>query len=97
MSVEFTFPTATAAIKLHGFLAREYQKHACTIEKKWISLDRNQRMEYLKNNTKVLRHSWDWSLSLLYRIVPEVNLHDLTQPESNLLLRILKHRATRSL
>ncbi|KAI4645040.1 hypothetical protein J4E93_005839 [Alternaria ventricosa] len=45
----------------------------------------------------VLKHAGDTSLGNVYKFVPEWNLHDMTAPSSDLLLDLLKHRATLSL
>lgn len=46
---------------------------------------------------EVLKHSRDASLGHVCKFIPEWNLKDITDPESNLLLDVLKHRATTSL
>lgn len=46
---------------------------------------------------EVLKHSRDTSLGKVCMFIPEWNLKDITDPESNLFLDILKHRATTSL
>ncbi|KAG6007995.1 hypothetical protein E4U21_005229 [Claviceps maximensis] len=86
--------------ELHGDLSRTYKAHSHEIERIWRSLDKSQRSECLKAgavNGAVLRHSADGSLGHVCMIAPEMNLEDVTKPDSDFLLRHLKHRATTSL
>lgn len=46
---------------------------------------------------EVLKHSRDVSMGNVYKIIPEWNLRDVTKPDSDFLLDMLKHRATKSL
>ncbi|KAF5714562.1 hypothetical protein FMUND_7371 [Fusarium mundagurra] len=46
---------------------------------------------------QVLKHSRDASLGNVCKFIPEWNLKDITDPDSDLLLDILKHRAKKSL
>ncbi|KAG4274524.1 hypothetical protein FPRO04_09191 [Fusarium proliferatum] len=45
----------------------------------------------------VLKHSSDVSLGNVYKFIPEWNLEDITAPNSDFLLDILKHRSTKTL
>jgi hypothetical protein len=45
----------------------------------------------------VLADPTDQSMGNMYKVIPEWNLRDLTQPESDYLLNHLKHHATKSL
>ncbi|KAG5938435.1 hypothetical protein E4U53_008014 [Claviceps sorghi] len=86
--------------ELHSDLSRKYRAHGSAIERIWRSLDRRQRAACLKAGAAdgvVLRHSKDVSLGNVYKLVPEMNLCDIAEPESDFLLRHLKHRATTSL
>ncbi|KAG5984342.1 hypothetical protein E4U55_005120 [Claviceps digitariae] len=86
--------------ELHNDLSRRYKAHSDTIERIWRSLDRRQRAKCLKAGAAdgvVLRHSGDKSLGNVCMLVPEMNLDDVAEPESDFLLRHLKHRATTSL
>ncbi|KAG6012966.1 hypothetical protein E4U43_007554 [Claviceps pusilla] len=83
--------------ELHSDLSRKYKAHSQAIERIWRSLDGPQRAKCLKAGAAdgvVLRHSADVSLGNVYKIVPEVNLRDVAEPESDYLLHHLKHRAT---
>ncbi|KAH6604786.1 ipa protein [Trichoderma cornu-damae] len=90
---------AEAAKELHGDLALKYKTHASKIDAMWRSFDKNQRARCLKAGAAdgaVLRHSLDTSLGSVCKIIPELNLHDIsTEPE--FLLDHLKHRGTTSL
>lgn len=45
----------------------------------------------------VLNHSLDYSMGNWFQFCPEWNLQDIANPASDLLLSIIKHRATTSL
>ena len=45
----------------------------------------------------VLKHPLDQSMGSVYKFVPELNLRDISNPGSDLLLDLLKHRATNTL
>jgi hypothetical protein len=85
--------------ELHSDLALKYKTHASKIETIWRSFSEGQRAKCLKAGAAdgaVLKHSLDTSLGNVYKIVPELNLKDIsTEPE--FLLGHLKHRATTSL
>ena len=86
--------------ELHSDLARKYKKHGAKLEEAWRSFDRNQRAKCIKAGAAdgvVLKHSLDYSLGNVYKFIPEWNLRDLTNENSDLLLDILKYRATSSL
>ena len=85
--------------QLHLSLQRKYKLHAAKIREIWPTFDRTQRAEAVKAGSagKILKHSKDASLGNVYKILPEWNLHDLTEPGSNALLDILEYRATKSL
>jgi hypothetical protein len=86
--------------ELHADLTRKYRTHASTVERIWRSFDQNQRARCMKAGAAdgaVLRHSRDPSLGSVCKIIPDWNLRDITDPNSDLLLEMLKHRATTSL
>lgn len=86
--------------ELHTDLARKYQVHGTRIEQFWRSFDKSQREEALKAGAAeglVLKGPTDRAMGDAYKIIPEWNLRDITEPESDYLLDILKHRATKSL
>lgn len=86
--------------ELHGDLARKHKMHRAAIENIWRSFDRNQRVRCMKAGAAdgiVLQHSLDRSMGNVYKIMPEFNLRDITEPGSNSLLDLLKHRATKTL
>ncbi|KAJ5014905.1 hypothetical protein K4K57_000838 [Colletotrichum sp. SAR 10_99] len=86
--------------ELHADLARKYRTHAAKLETAWRSFDKSQRTRCLKAgaaNGDILRHPLDTSLGNVYKFIPEWNIRDLTEPDSDRLLDLLKHRATLSL
>ncbi|RBR09087.1 uncharacterized protein FIESC28_10027 [Fusarium coffeatum] len=86
--------------ELHGDLKRKWKAHGPKVETAWRSFNKPQRAECMETGAfegKVLKHSRDTSLGNVCWFIPEWNLEDITDPESNLLLDILKHRATKSL
>jgi hypothetical protein len=91
----------SALIKeLHRDLARKYQVHGARIEQIWRSFNRRQREEALKAGAAeglVLKDPTDRTMGDVYKIMPEWNLRDITEPESDYLLDHLKDRATKSL
>lgn len=94
-------PTSTAAVlkELHSDLARKYRNHAAAIETMWRSFSKSQREKCLKigfAGGAVLRYSGDRSLGDAYKMVPELNLQDIST-EPSFLLDHLKHRSTTSL
>jgi hypothetical protein len=86
--------------ELQRDLARKYQIHGTRIEQIWRSFDRSQRAKALKAGAAeglVLKDPMDRAMGNVYKIIPEFNLRDITEPESDYLLDLLKHRATKSL
>ncbi|KAI1085408.1 hypothetical protein F5B20DRAFT_2517 [Whalleya microplaca] len=87
-------------VELHGDLAKRYKNHGPRLEQIWRSLSQGQRAKAMKAGTAdgvVLEHSLDASMGNVCKFLPEWNLRDITAPGSDLLLYILKHRATTSL
>lgn len=86
--------------ELHRDLARKYQVHGTRIEQIWRSFSKNQREKALKAGAaegQVLKDAKDRAMCNVYKIMPEWNLRDITEPGSDYLLDLLKHRATKSL
>ena len=84
---------------LHKDLVREYDNHAAVVEQYWRSFDKKQRTDCIKAGLAdgaILKHPLDPSLGVVYKIIPEINLRDITT-ESEFLLVLLKHRATNTL
>lgn len=80
-------------------LARKYRIHSSAVESAWRSFDKNQRTRCLTAGAAdgvVLKHPLDVSLGNVYKLMPEWNLRDITEPGSDFLLDLLKHRATKS-
>ena len=94
-------PDSAQVIKdLHSDLAWKYAKYGATIETFWRSFDKRKRTKCMKDgsrNGEVLKHSLDASLGNVCKFIPEWNLRDITDPNSGLLLSMLRHRATTSL
>ncbi|KAF9764609.1 hypothetical protein IL306_002778 [Fusarium sp. DS 682] len=92
---------STEMIKeLHGDLRRKYKAHAAKAETIWRSFNKAQRAKCMKAGAAdgvVLKHATDVSLGNVYKFIPEWNLADITAPNSDFLLDILKHRATKTL
>ncbi|KIW25228.1 uncharacterized protein PV07_08424 [Cladophialophora immunda] len=85
---------------LHRDLVGKYNKHAAAVEQYWRSFDQGRRTQCIKAGAAggvVLKHPLDRSLGNVYKIIPEINLRDITNPESDILLDLLKHRATTTL
>ncbi|KAF5001070.1 hypothetical protein FGRMN_1264 [Fusarium graminum] len=86
--------------ELHSDLARKYKTHGAKVETAWRSFNRLQRAKCMKAGMAegaVLKTSTDTSLGNVYKFIPEWNLADIAEPNSNLLIDILKYRATKSL
>ncbi|KAG5814275.1 hypothetical protein H9Q74_002897 [Fusarium xylarioides] len=86
--------------ELHGDLQRKWKAHGPKVEIAWRSFNKAQRAKCMKAGSAdgvVLKHSSDVSLGNVYKFIPEWNLADITAPNSDFLLDILKHRATKSL
>ena len=81
--------------QLHLSLQRKCKLHAAKIREIWPTFDRARRAEAVKAgaNGQILKHSKDTSLGNIYKILPEWNLHDLTEPGSNRLLDLLEYLA----
>ncbi|KAI1458571.1 hypothetical protein F4805DRAFT_474150 [Annulohypoxylon moriforme] len=85
---------------LQGDLRRKYQLHGSRIEQIWNSLsqaDRSKAMKAGAADGAVLKHPLDSTLGSVCKFLPDWNLRDVTAPDSDYFLRLLKHRATKSL
>ncbi|TVY90703.1 hypothetical protein LAWI1_G004706 [Lachnellula willkommii] len=81
-------------------LARKCRIHGAKIQEIWRSLDKGQRTQAVKAGAAegmVLKHPSDRSMGDVFKFIPELNLRDITEPGSDYLLNILKHRATKLL
>ncbi|KAF5608304.1 hypothetical protein FPANT_520 [Fusarium pseudoanthophilum] len=86
--------------ELHDDLQRKWKAHGPKVETAWRSFNKAQRAKCMKAGSAdgvVLKHSSDVSLGNVYKFIPEWNLADITAPNSDFLLDILKHRATKTL
>ncbi|KFY03045.1 hypothetical protein V490_00339 [Pseudogymnoascus sp. VKM F-3557] len=86
--------------ELHGDLVRKYQIHGAKIEQIWRSFNASQRAEALQAGAAdglVLKDPLDETLGDVYKVMPEWNLRDISQPGSDYLLDLLKYRATTTL
>ncbi|KAF5557174.1 hypothetical protein FPHYL_7763 [Fusarium phyllophilum] len=86
--------------ELHSDLQRKWKAHGPKVETAWRSFNKAQRAKCMKAGAmegQVLKHSRDASLGNVCKFIPEWNLKDITDPDSDLLLDILKHRAKKSL
>ncbi len=95
-----TASSVVVAKELHRDLARKYTMHATSIENKWRSFDRHQRATCLRAGARdgvVLKEPSDTTLGNVYKILPEWNLRDIAESGPDFLLRLLKHRATKTL
>lgn len=85
--------------ELHGDLKRKWKAHGPKVETAWRSFNKSQRAKCMKTGGvegEFLKHSRDPSGNVC-KFIPEWNLKDITDPDSNLLLEVLEHRATKSL
>ncbi|KAF5557288.1 Ipa [Fusarium napiforme] len=86
--------------EIHGDLQRKWRVHGSKVETAWRSFNKAQRARCMKATElkgQPLKHSRDPSLGSLCKFTPEWNLDNITDPDSNLFLDILKHRASTSL
>ncbi|KAI1371555.1 hypothetical protein F4677DRAFT_457030 [Hypoxylon crocopeplum] len=87
-------------VALRRDLARKYKLHGPKVEEVWRSLSQVQRIRAMKASARmgaVLKNPSDMSMGNARKFIPEWNLHDITAPDSDSFLRLLKHRATMSL
>ncbi|KAB8207493.1 hypothetical protein BDV34DRAFT_191805 [Aspergillus parasiticus] len=86
--------------ELQRDLARKYKLHGPKIEGIWHSLGKGQREKVIRAGAaegQMLKSPIDRSLGDVYKFIPDWNLRDITNPDSDYLLDCLKHRATKSL
>lgn len=91
---------AELARELHRDLARKYQLHSSRIEQFWRQFGKPKREAIFRAGAAgdvVLHAPDDQSMGDVYKFLPELNLRDIAQPDSDYLLDHLKHRATTSL
>ncbi|KAF7954676.1 hypothetical protein EAE96_005795 [Botrytis aclada] len=92
-------PDAEVTKTQHADLPRKYKLHGAKLEQIWRSFDRSQRVNVFKVGVLedgYLKHSKDRSAGATWKIVPEMDLHDITT-EPEYLLDHLRYRATTSL
>lgn len=92
--------SADVVRELHQDLARKYRLHGSKVQETWKSFDKSQRTKALKAGAAdgaVLKYRHDTSMGNIHKMVPEWNLQDITQPGSDFLLDLLRHRATQPL
>ncbi|OIW23292.1 hypothetical protein CONLIGDRAFT_625088 [Coniochaeta ligniaria NRRL 30616] len=85
---------------LHNDLKHKYKQHGPALTSFWRSFDSRQRARCIKAGAVeggVLKHRNDTALGNVCKFMPEWNLRDLTESNSDSLLDILKHRATHTL
>ncbi len=85
---------------LHRDLGRKYRVHGSRLEQIWRSLGQGKRTKAMRAGAAdgvVLNHPLDTSLGNVYKFIPEWNLRDITAPQSDYFLNLLKYRATTSL
>ncbi|KAG4263863.1 hypothetical protein FPRO03_09139 [Fusarium proliferatum] len=86
--------------ELHDDLQRKWKAHGPQVETAWRPFNKAQRAKCMRAGSAdglVLKHSSDVSLGNVYKFIPEWNLEDITAPNSDFLLDILKHRSTKIL
>lgn len=86
--------------ELQRDLARKYQLHGPKIEGIWHSLGKVQRERVMSAGAaegQMLKSPIDRSLGDVFKFIPDWNLRDIANPDSDYLLDCLKHRATKSL
>ncbi|KAI8948680.1 hypothetical protein F4801DRAFT_442959 [Xylaria longipes] len=87
-------------IELQRDLAGKYRTHGPRLEQLWRGMGPAQRERAMKAGARdgeVLKHSRDPSMGNVCKFMPEWNLRDVAAAGSDFLLRILEHRATKSL
>lgn len=83
---------------LHRNLGRKYKRHGSRVEQMWRSLNQVQRAKVLRKGfLQIPKSPTDSSHGNVNKLIPEWNLRDITDPSSDILLNMLKHRSTTSL
>ncbi|PYI09466.1 hypothetical protein BO78DRAFT_438093 [Aspergillus sclerotiicarbonarius CBS 121057] len=85
---------------LHSELEKKYKDHGPRIEEIWRTYEKPKRERMVSSvidSGLALRHATDTTLGDEYKFVPEWNIRDLSDPNSDYLLHHLRHRATRPL
>ncbi|KAJ2969170.1 hypothetical protein NUW58_g10050 [Xylaria curta] len=87
-------------VDLQHDLARKYRTHGHRLRELWRGMSPAQRGKAMRAGTPdgvVLKHSRDPAMGNVCKFMPEWNLKDVTAAESDFLLHLLEHRATKSL
>ncbi|KAL2889552.1 ipa protein [Ceratocystis lukuohia] len=90
----------TTVIQLKKDLDLKWQLHGDTCQSVWATLNKKQREKCMRAGSMegaVLKSPRDDSLGNVNKFLPEWNLEDVTKPSSNHLIKLIEHRATRSL
>lgn len=85
---------------LYQDLSRKYRLHGSKVEEIWSSFDKTKRTRALRAGAAdgvVLKHRMDPTMGNVSKFIPEWNLKDITEPGSDFLVALLRHRATQSL
>ncbi|GAP91817.1 putative ipa protein [Rosellinia necatrix] len=93
-------PEVHEVVELQSDLSRRYRNHGPKLRQYWRSLNPAQRQKVMIAGAPggfVLAHSQDHLLGNVCKLVPEWNLADVSAAGSDLLIRMLEHRATMSL
>ncbi|PWY81741.1 hypothetical protein BO94DRAFT_470188 [Aspergillus sclerotioniger CBS 115572] len=84
----------------HSDLKQKYDRQGTKVEKIWRTFGKAKREKILRAGAvsgRVLECPTDRGLGELYKLIPEWNLFDITEPGSDYLLDHLHYRATTSL
>ncbi|KAF2756201.1 hypothetical protein EJ05DRAFT_518861 [Pseudovirgaria hyperparasitica] len=85
--------------ELHHDLTQRYRIHGARVKELWQQFDSSQRTNVFRAgaaNGDVLQHPRDRSLGDAYKMIPELNIQDIST-DASFLLNILEHRATTEL
>lgn len=83
--------------ELHKDLASKWRQHEQIVRVIWQELGRSKREDILKGSITgglILKDHEDDAFGDMCFIVPEWNLHELAEPNSDLLLDLIHHRAS---
>lgn len=85
---------------LHKELGRRYVLHHLRVRERWRSLGKTQRIEVFRAGAAdgaVLKHPQDHTLGTACLLIPEWNELHITNPDSDHLLTLIEHRASKTL
>ncbi|KAL2065141.1 hypothetical protein VTL71DRAFT_4282 [Oculimacula yallundae] len=84
---------------LHKDLATKFRQDGPRAEQLWRSFDKNKRAHAMVNiaTGKLLLKPTDTRLGNLHLLIPEFNLLEISAPDDDRLLDLIRHRATTSL